>query len=102
MKKVWIIIFLLLFYGISEAGKQIVVRQYDQIKYGGRGEQYYRGKRCQEYCGDRSVDINSLLEKGWKVISSRGVVIRKRPFGDGRGVHTGFCKCIGAEYILER
>lgn len=72
--------------------RQTLLRIY--TKYENGGNYSYKSInelwKCNDYCPINNKSLDDMLVKGWKVISSRDIE---------RNI--GYCRCIGAEYILE-
>jgi hypothetical protein len=77
---------------------------FDTYDAGGPGNNDKRMDACRDYCRQRSGNLDRYLSSGWSVESQRPITIMQRPFKVNEvGVpEQGYCRCIGAEYILKR
>lgn len=92
--------------GIADAG-QVVLRYYDRWECNGPGVEEARDRRkerCITYCDELSTNVNAYLHKGWRIVSSRPVETMSQPFKFTELLYppSGYCRCLGVEYILEK
>jgi hypothetical protein len=79
--------------------KQMAVRNFPQ-RYWSREKGFWDNNetRCLEYCaGASGADINTYLNAGWQIVSSRTIEISKKPLYE----EGSYCRCVGTEYVLE-
>lgn len=89
------IIILISLFTASAYAEQRIVYDYQQAQWGGSA--HFLQSDCESYCR-RGENVNDYLSKGWRVVSTRAASIMQNPFKGGNS----WCRCIGAEYILER
>lgn len=94
--KVLLIMFLILSLSTYAYAGQRIVNVYEQVEWGGRAS--FLEHDCKSFCADKSEDINSLLRSGYRIVGSGYKEINVKPFKN----NDTYCRCIGAEYILER
>ena len=94
-KFICIFIISLLFYPLLSFAEQKVVKRYEQASWGGSAP--FLEHDCSSYCSERSVNVDSYLQAGWRVMGIRDTEIYINPFK-----RNSYCRCTGAEYILER
>ena len=83
----------------QEVRRQVRVQSFDQIAWGGDTRYGWIEKKCYKYCDEISDDVDRYLRAGWQVVSSRRITATKNPFSVMQ--YTGYCRCIGTEYILQ-
>ncbi len=81
--------------------KQIILRNFPQYHWEGEdriygGPPFGWASACRDYCKEISENIDSYLNSGWLIVSSRSIESTESPF-----YNNGYCRCVGTEYVLE-